>query len=503
MMRIVLTILAFTFCVGLATAASAQSSTGAGYNLPDLGNPADTAMSPDKARRLGAQIVTRLRARGQIIANPELEEYIRNIGNRLVRHTDSSTKDFHFYIINSNDINAFALPGGYIGINSGLIVATSSASELASVMAHEIAHVTQRHIARQAAESRGDTIATMAAAIVAAIASSQAGGGGDAATAAIMGGLSHLGMQQLSYTRAHEAEADRVGIGILARSGFNPQAMVNFFVKLERHSDLYGMNRIPQILLSHPVTSTRIAEAKARVANYGHVNVHTSPEYPYIRVKAQVATARDRAHVRDIFQRKLQGSHVSPADRYGYALALSNLGQQSRQAIDIMQTGLRKHPNVLAWRMGLAKVLEQAGQPSRAEGILAKALKRFPQSEALKLAYAENLEDQGKPGQMRQFMLSKANLLKNYPEAQKLLARGAGKQKRIGEAYYRQARYFGMIGNYPQAINQLRTALQTANLSSYDQARLKALRRQMVAACNKTWSASECRRGVIQNATHY
>lgn len=475
------------------------AAAGGDYNLPDLGQPADTAMTPAEENRLGAQVVAQLRNQNRIVEDPELSEYLNQVGDRLVRHTDRSADAFHFYVIDANDINAFALPGGYIGINAGLITATKSESELASVMAHEIAHVTQRHIARQMVESRGDTIATLATAIVAAIAGAQAGGG-DAATAAIMGGMSRLGMQQISYTRANEHEADRVGIRDLARSGYDPQAMVRFFNTLQRQTDLYGQ-QLPQILLSHPVTSTRMAEAEARAADYPNVKVHTNPEYAYMRARTRVLQARSADDVRGYFQGEINSSHPAPSDRYGYALALNRLSQ-SKQAITVMRAGLKKHPDILAWHTGLAEALDQAGDDDEAHEALAAALKRFPNRGALKLAYARNLESQGKPAAMRNYLLSQTDVLNTYPDAQKLLARGAGKQNNLGEAYYRQARYFAMLGDYPQAINQLRTALQTAKLSAYDKSRLRALRDQMVSACHRAWSADQCRRGVAHGADY-
>ncbi|KEZ76241.1 M48 family metalloprotease [Salinisphaera hydrothermalis] len=480
----------------VAGPAGAAGDSDGDYNLPDLGQPADTAMTPTEEKRLGAQVVAQLRSQNQIIEDPELSEYLNSVGRRLASHTDRPAKDFHFYVIDTDEINAFALPGGYIGVNSGLITATKSESELASVMAHEIAHVTQRHIARQMVESRGDTIATLATAIVAAIAGAQAGGGGDAATAAILGGMSHLGMQQLSYTRANEFEADRVGIRDLARSGYDPHAMARFFGTLERQSDLYGQQP-PQILLSHPVTSTRIAEANARAADYPNVKVHTNPEYPYMRARARILEAQSADDVRDYFRGKLQGDHPIPADNYGYALALSRLSQD-KHAIALMQAGLKAHPDILAWHMGLADVLARAGDNARADTILSAALKQFPHSGALKLRYAQNLEDENKPAAMRNYLLSQPDVLDTYPAAQQLLARGAGQQNNLGEAYYRQARYFAMLDDYPQAINQLRTALQTAKLSAYDRSRLRALRDQMVTACHRAWSQAQCRRGVAQ-----
>ncbi|MGN8160237.1 M48 family metalloprotease [Salinisphaera sp. RV14] len=480
----------------IATAGPAAAADNGDYNLPDLGQPADTAMTPSEGIRLGAQVIAQLRSQHMIIEDPELSAYVNSVGRRLARHTDRPADEFHFYVIDSDDINAFALPGGDIGVNAGLITATKSESELASVMAHEIAHVTQRHIARQMAESRGDTIATLATAIVAAVAGAAAGGGGDAAIAAITGGMSHLGMQQLSYTRADEHEADRVGIRDLARSGYDPHAMGRFFGTLQRQSDLYGQ-QLPQILLSHPVTSTRIAEANARAADYPNVRVHTNPEYPYMRARARVLEAQSANDMRDYFKGEITSDHPAAADKYGYALALSRLSQ-NQHAIALLRAGLKAHPDILAWRMGLADALKQAGDNAEADNVLSTALKKFPHSDPLKLAYAQNLEEEGKPAVMRNYLLSQTSVLNTYPAAQRLLARGAGKQNNLGEAYYRQARYFAMLDDYPRAINQLRTALQTAKLSAYDKSRLRALRDQMVRACHRAWSKDKCRRGVAK-----
>ena len=473
----------------------ASWAAGAQYNLPELGQPADTAMTPAQERKLGAQVVYQLRTQQAIIDDVELEAYINSIGRRLARHTDRDAKLFHFYVIDTDAINAFALPGGYIGVNSGLITTTDNESELASVMAHEMAHVTQRHIARQMVESRGDGIATMATAIVAAVIGASAGAS-DAVPAAIMGGMSHLGMQQLDYTRAHEYEADRVGIRTLARSDFDPTAMASFFEKLRRSSDLYGQ-QLPQILLSHPTSNTRMAEAEARAQDYPNVPVHVSSQYAYMKERARVLQANSYADLRNYYQRQLKGDGGSPAERYGYALVLVQLGH-AQQAVDILAQGVKAHPDILAWTMALANAQSHAGQARMGDDELAAALKRFPHSDALKLAYAQNLADRGQYASMRDFLISQTEILDTYPLAQQLLARAAGKQKDLGEAYYRQARYYAMLNDYPQAINQLRTALQTADLSDYNESRLKALREQMVQNCHRAWSADQCRRGVEQ-----
>lgn len=471
-------------------------ASGVEYNLPELGQPADTAMTPAKERKLGAQVVYKLRSQNAIVDDVELEAYINRLGRRLAAHTDRSARRFHFYVIDTGAINAFALPGGYIGVNAGLITATDNESELASVMAHEMAHVTQRHIARQKAESRGDSIATMATAIVAAVIGASAGAP-DAVPAAIMGGVSHLGMLQLQYTRAHEHEADRVGIRTLAHADFDPAAMASFFEKLQRQTDLYDQ-QLPQILLSHPTGTTRMAEAESRARDYPDVPVHVSPEYTYMKQRARVLQADNYADLKNYYQRRLaDDNNDTPSQRYGYALTLVQLGH-ARQATTILNRGANAHSDSLAWTMALANAQTHAGQGKTSDKQLAAALKQFPDSDALKLAYAQNLADHDQYARMRDFLISDPQVLRTYPLAQQLLARGAGEQDNLGEAYYRQARYYAMLDDYPKAINQLRTALQTAHLDDYNTSRIKALREQMVAACHRAWSSDQCRHGVEQ-----
>lgn len=482
---------AFVAIIALVTGMAAVAA-GSEYNLPDMGQPADTAMTPAQERKVGAQVVYQLRAQNALIDDVELEAYVNRIGRRLARHTDRSPDLFHFYVVNSGAINAFALPGGYIGVNSGLLTATDNESELASVMAHEIGHVTQRHIARQMADTRGDAIATMATAIVAAVIGASAGAG-DAVPAAIMGGMSHIGMEQISNTRAHEYEADRVGIRTLARSDFDPTAMAAFFEKLQRQASLYGQQP-PQLLLTHPVSTTRMAEAQSRAQDYPSVPIHVSAEYPYMKERARVLQARDYGNLRNYYERRVSGQPM-PAERYGYALVLVQLGRAG-QAVTILEAGASAHPDILAWTMALANAQMHAGQGAQAHAELKAALKRFPKDDGLKLAYAQSLRDRGKPAAMRDFLISQNRVLDTYPLAQQLLARSAGDEGHLGEAYYRQARYFAMLNDYPRAINQLRTALQTAQLSDYDESRLSALRDQMVHACRRAWSQSQCRRGV-------
>ena len=479
----------------VSTVASARD-----YQLPSIGQPADAYMSPAEEDKIGRQVVAQLLERSLIIEDVQLREYLTSIGTRLAEHTSSDASAFRFYPIDSSQINAFALPGGYIGINAGLVTETETESELAGVVGHEMAHVTQRHIARQIEATSGMGWATAAAILVAAIAG---GGDPDAISAAVTAGVSNLGQQQTNYTRAHEFEADRIGIRTLAAADFNPDGMASFFEKMQRRSRLYG-NQLPEILLSHPVSNTRMAEAESRAKDYPSPSVHESDAYPLMRERARVLMSRQLGElVRYYEQRRADADDGQPnaAIDYGYALALSRIGRNA-EAAQILAPYVEENPDSKAFTLALADAYSQAGDTGRARDMLETARRQFPRSPAVKLDYARLLVDGNDPEAARAFLMQDRDLLGQSSEAQQMLAQVAGQQNNLGEAYYRQAKYYELRGAFAPAINQLRTALQTAELNAFDKARLRALLDQMVRACHSAWSERECREQVTADARY-
>src|SRR5699024_7980159 len=281
--------------------------------------------------------------------------------------------EFRFFVVNSPTINAFALPGGYIGINAGLILATRSESELAGVLAHEISHVTQRHIARQIAATKGMKWATLAALLGVAIAG---GGDPDAVQAAITGGMSIMQQQQITYTRIHELEADRIGIRLLAKAHFDPKAMATFFETMQRHASLYG-NKLPQILLTHPVSNTRIAEARARAADYPSPQVIESPDYAIIKERVRFLTTFPRSSLLTYYQRLGAPQKTSAAQNYGYAVTLAHSADADR-AVTILQRLVKAHPRQPLYLTALSRAQGHAGQSAAALATLHNALDKFP-----------------------------------------------------------------------------------------------------------------------------
>lgn len=446
------------------------------YNLPDLGSPANAALPPAKADKLGAGAVRQLRQEGMVLEDPELTAYINRLGRKLASHTDRPANQFHFFITNDPSINAFAMPGGYIGVNAGLILATRNVSELAGVMGHEIGHVVQNHIARQMQAMTPLNWAT-GAAVLAAIAAGVASGNPNVAPAAM--GLGAAGNYQahVDFTRADEMEADHVGIRILAKSGFNPMGMVTFFQRLQQETRLYG-NQIPAILQTHPVTSVRIAEARERADKYPPVHLKPDLAYELMRARTRVLSATQPTDAEDYFRKQHDEHPNSPAATYGYALALEQAAQQT-QAIRLLQPMVNAHPHNLHYRLALAEAQLGAGDAARAAALLGQAMHGNSGYTPLVLEYAEALLRAHQPQRARNVLTSSDAQIFNTPQARKLLAQAAAQQGLTGEAYYQRAEYYRLEGQRHTAIQQLQTALKLPDLSADDHARIQARLKQL------------------------
>jgi predicted Zn-dependent protease len=232
--------------------------------LPDIGSSAGSVMSPQDQREYGASVLHELRSYGLVLDDALLDEYINALGYRLVASSERPDLPFTFFIVRDNDINAFAVPGGYVAANAGLIINMSREDELAAVLAHEISHITQQHILRAFEDMKKMSIPILLAMLGVMIASSHRTD--DAAQAAIMSGTSLMQQRQINFTRQDEAEADRVGIQTMARAGYDPLAMADTFATLQRVMRVNGVD-VPEFLLDHPVDTARIADAKARAQN--------------------------------------------------------------------------------------------------------------------------------------------------------------------------------------------------------------------------------------------
>ncbi|MFL6646777.1 MAG: M48 family metallopeptidase, partial [Sulfurifustaceae bacterium] len=258
-------------------------------NLPDLGDASGAVISPSQERKLGEDLMRRARRSLAVLDDPEGTTYVQSLGQRLVSHSDNPGTNFRFFLVSDPTINAFAIPGGFIGVHTGLLLAAENEAELASVLAHEIAHITQRHIPRMLAEEQR-TMPAMAALLAAAL---LAGRGGEAALALTSATMAQKG---LNFTRSSEEEADRIGIRLLSESGFDPRAMPAFFERMQRINRLNESN-LPEFLATHPVTTARIADSRARAEQYTYRQVPDSVDFQLVRARLRADAPGDAADI--------------------------------------------------------------------------------------------------------------------------------------------------------------------------------------------------------------
>ncbi len=480
--------------------------------LPDLGSSADALISPQEASQYGASMLRQMRSMHLVMDDPQVRQYINDVGYRLVAASSDPKQHFTFFVVRDQDINAFAAPGGYIGINAGLIALTQDESELAAVMAHEIGHIAQHHLERAFEASKKDA-PLMALVLLGAIAAGTSGrNSGDAGMAVLAGGQGLLAQRQINFTRADEAEADRVGIQTLANAGYDPEAMADFFQRMEdtlRPGS--GGGSVPEMLQTHPVTARRISEARARarvleelakkeaLPRLGNAAiVNSTVPLPYVKTplapdpnlgngdKASLRYLLMRERVRVLagdantllryyagnFQRK---GFDDTAHRYGYALALMRSGQPA-QAVAQLAPLLQRHPGNVPLQLAMAHARFEDGQHKAAFALYAQLHTLAPDDRAVSMAYADALTLGGDRAQARQAEDMLQPLLDNSddPDLYSSYARAcdkAGLKVRAGEAYA----YASYLSGRPfDAMQQFRRLLDRPDLDYYQRARINA-----------------------------
>ncbi len=448
----------------------------AGSDLPDIGSPASSVLSLDDEYRIGLQIVRQLRDEGQIVDDPESTEYLQSLGSQIVAQaTGDSAQRFHFFFVRDDTINAFALPGGFIGVNYGLVLATRNEAQLAGVLAHEIAHVTQRHIARRVRSQGRQSIATMAA-IVASILLGAATGSSDAA----MGGISMAqgaAMQQsINFTRANENEADRVGMGFLAAAGFDPYGMPDFFETMGRRSSISatGRNALPEILQSHPVTTNRIAESRSRAAQYKETRqVPESVSYSLTRERLRVLSTPPENNVRRYYADRREQQAQTVGERYGEALANYQAGSSSA-ALDSLTELARAYPQVPMLQSTLGQALMSAGATDAALDTFRRALSLSPRNIPLTMRYAEALLKVGDAKTAHAVLLDLFNNVAPTPAQIRFTALAASSAGDTADAAYYMSEYHIASGNLPLSVAQLEMALAMPNITAVQRSRFQA-----------------------------
>jgi predicted Zn-dependent protease len=456
-------------------------------------------------------MLRQMRALDMVVDDPLLDDYVNDLGYRLVASSDKPKEHFAFFIVKDPEINAFAAPGGYIAVNAGLMTITRDESELAGVVAHEIGHITQNHLQRAFEDSKKDA-PLMALVLLGAIAAGASSRSGDAPMAVLAGGQGLIAQKSINFTRKDEIEADRVGIQTLAKAGFDPNAMAGFFQRMQDvMSAGAGGEDVPALLQTHPVTTMRISDAKARAGALiaaqklrpsGSImdklqwEKSTAPiafvkdpttlfqpparghldSYALMRERVRVL-AGDATKLATYYSASLQSRQDfdTPPNRYGYALALTRSGRGAA-AIEQLQPLPQSHPESLILKLALADARLQAGQRAAALAIYSELNTQSSRNRAVALAYAKALTA---GGDQEQAHLA-ANLLRplldnaSEPEIYSTYARAsdkAGDSVRAGEAFA-DASYYS--GRPYDAMEQLKRLLKRDDLDYYARVRIQA-----------------------------
>jgi predicted Zn-dependent protease len=364
--------------------------------LPDLGDISSAAISEQQEKTIGNRIMRDIRGDPAYIDDPEVADYITGLGTRLMGAADVPRRDVTYFVIQEDTINAFALVGGHIGMHTGLFTLTQNESELAGVMGHEIAHILQKHQARSIAGASRASWASLAALAIAVLASRSSSSSSGQATEAAAAAASALQIQsQLDYTREHEREADRVGLTLLERAGFDPNGMASFFERLMRANRLNEFKGAPSYLRTHPLTTERIADMQDRTPGaILRMARMDNLDYKLVRAKLR-ATIGSPTEAVAYFRAELADKTVvrPREDVYGLAVAQRRARdlQGAWNTIQALRTG-ESHP---AFERLAAQLLADQGKRDEALETYRKAMKAFPETRALVHGYLEILLDRG------------------------------------------------------------------------------------------------------------
>jgi len=443
-------------------------------DLPDIGSPADSVLTRAKAEAIGRAVLRQMREAGYVLEDPEVAEYVDSIGHRIAATAHDGDLSFHFFVVADDAINAFALPGGYVGVNTGLITATRNESELAGVLSHEVAHVTQKHIARRAAATGRTSILATAAVLAAIVLGATGVAPGEAVEAAVMGAQGAAMQQQINYTRSNEYEADRVGMQYLADAGFDPMGMPSFFEVISRAGGSMG-NRVPEFIQTHPLSANRIAETRNRAEKLDRRPARETPMYDLMRARILVLGARSADDALEQFGSLLHGQvDDAPAwVRYGYALALLRAGR-AEEAVPILY-GLRQQDETLVvYHSALAEAEVLAGRPAEGLFTFQRAMRLFPRNRPLTIRYGEALVRTGHFEEAHAVLLDLFNNVPPTPAQVRLIANAANAAGDKAEALYYMAEYHLLTGQLPLAVEKLKLALREPSLRDVQRARFQA-----------------------------
>ncbi len=493
----------------LVLAFAAGTAPAQEQRLPDIGSSAATLLGPVQQEEYGRMLLAQLRHYGYILDDPLVDSWLRGLGGRLSAASDRPTQDFTFFMMKDRSVNAFATLGGYVGTNAGLVLTAGSEDEVAGVLAHEVAHVTQSHVLRGVERAQRDSVPMLLAMLgaIAVASQSDSNSSGDAAMAAIASAQGLAAQRQIDYTRSNESEADRLGMRTLSRSGYDTNAMARMFERMQalsRTNQGGERERLPDYLRSHPVTTTRISEARQLAEQYAAASggqglatrdlagenpllpyalrigatatAGADGRFPWARERLRVLSAETPAAAVGEYQRLARTASLDDAQRYGLGLAhlLSGSGAPAAREFEAL---LAEHPGDTWLAIALAQADARRGRHAEADARFEALVQRMPRNRAVVLAYAETLGERNnaEAGQRARDILRPLGATSgDDPVFQRTFARAseiAGDPVRAGEAWAESAL---LNGRAEAALMQLNTLRRRDDLDYYARARIDA-----------------------------
>ncbi len=436
-------------------------------NLPDIGTTAGNTLSVNQELAMGDFYVRQLRGSAPLINDPLLNDYVNQLGQRLVAHAWSVKTPFHFFLISNDEINAFAFFGGNVVLHSALFRYTENESQLASVMAHEISHVTQRHLARaMEAQQRNAPLTWVGAlgSILLAMASPQAG------MAALSGTIAGTQQGIISFTQQNEQEADRIGIQVLQRAGFDPEAMPNFLQKLADQSRF--SSKPPEMLLTHPLPDSRLSDARNRANQMPPIVVQSSQDFYMAKVRILGMYASGRNQLSDDLLDTLSkgNSREQTAARYGKAVQFLQ-AKRFDEAKRIIAPLLAKQPGNVWYLDLMTDICIGLKQPREAITLLQAAGGSNP---VVQLNLANAMVEAKQPASASKILYRYTWAHKDDPNGWDLLAQASHDQGLGDEEQAARAESLALSGKLDQAIRSLSEASAAVPLGSLKQARYDA-----------------------------
>jgi len=419
-------------------------------SLPDLGSPSSSTLSAADEQRIGAEMMREIRQQVSLVDDPAVTAYIRDLGARIATATDDPVGQYRFFVIDDERINAFAMPGGYVGVHSGLITASRTESELGAVIAHELAHVTQRHIARRIAAAERSGVRTAALVLAGLLIGTQNPQAGMAtATTGMASGID----SQLRYSRAHEREADRVGVRIMANAQLDTHGMPNFFEVLR--DDSRYRSQPPAFLSTHPLTESRIADTRERAEKIRPDDPFESPGYAFVRARMRVIQTDDLETLTARFRARLEDDSNDAGAQYGLAFAQLQAGQidKAQARFEALLQGHGEHALIY---LGLAEAAQANARYEQAIERLEQGLSLFPDDQALSQAKVEVYLDDDRPNEALRITRTLVDQNRDAPGLWALHAKAASEAEQAAESVLAMAHFYAVQGDFEAGLSQLR-----------------------------------------------